>query len=233
MPDPIAQPLYLQVADMLLRDIAAGRLLEGERLAPERGMAAAHGISVGTLRKALADLTAKGHLERRQGSGNYVRHTRDPGAMYAFFRLERVSGGGLPTAEGLEVRRLPKPVDAPDFGPSDTAFRIRRIRSLGAVPCVAEEIWLDGGWSDTVDIADISGSLYHFYTTRLGLRIARAEDRVGVGAMPAWGASRIGTAEGAPCGLVERVSWDQHGTRAEFSRSWFDHGKARYVSRMK
>ena len=43
---------------MLIRDIAAGRLSEGERLPPEREMAAELGIAVGTLRQALADLTS-------------------------------------------------------------------------------------------------------------------------------------------------------------------------------
>ena len=33
-------PLYLQVAELVVRDIAAGRLIDGERLPPEREMAA-------------------------------------------------------------------------------------------------------------------------------------------------------------------------------------------------
>ncbi|WP_102108533.1 GntR family transcriptional regulator [Oceaniglobus roseus] len=231
MPDPNSLPLYRQVSDILLRDIAAGRLLEGERLRPEREMAASYRVSVGTLRKALADLTARGHLERRQGSGNYVRHTRGVGGVYAFFRLDLLGGGGRPTAEGLDVRRMAKPADAPEFGPSSEAHRIRRIRSLSDIPCVAEEIWLDASWAEEVTGEDIAGALYLFYASRLGLRIARAEDRVGIGEMPDWGTA-AGPAAGAPCGFVERISWDQHGQRAEYSRSWFDPSKARYVARM-
>jgi len=229
MSDPQALPRYLQVSDMLLRDIAAGRLIEGERLHPERDMAAQYGISVGTLRKALADLTDKGHLERRQGSGNYVRHTRDAGGVYAFFRLELVGGGGHPSASGLSVDLLDKPGDAPEFGPSPQAWRMRRQRSLGGIPAVIEEIWLDARWADAVALGDLDGSLYWFYRTRLGLMIARAEDRVGVDPMPGWGGL---LPPGAPCGFVERLSWDQNGARAEYSRNWFDPGIVRYVSRM-
>ena len=56
-------PIYLQTAEMLSREIAAGRLIEGEKLPPEREMAAQLGIAVGTLRKSLDDLEAKGLLE--------------------------------------------------------------------------------------------------------------------------------------------------------------------------
>ncbi|MEO0693767.1 MAG: GntR family transcriptional regulator, partial [Pseudomonadota bacterium] len=68
---PQALPIYVQIAELLTRDIVAGRLIDGERLPPERDMAAELGVSVGTLRKALAVMSNKGLVERVQGSGNY------------------------------------------------------------------------------------------------------------------------------------------------------------------
>ncbi len=103
-------------------------------------------ISVGTLRKALADLTAKGLLERRQGSGNYVRAGAAADSVYAFFRLELIEGGGLPTAEVLSVDAMDKPGDLPDFGQSGQAHRIRRLRRLNGIPAALEEIWLDASY---------------------------------------------------------------------------------------
>ena len=131
-----ALPIYMQTAEMLIRDIASGRLIDGERLPPERDMAADLGVAVGTLRKALNDLVAKGLLERVQGSGNYVRHNPDAAGVYAFFRLERLEGGGLPTAQVLDVERRKKPADLPAFGASDEAHRIRRLRLLSGEPAV-------------------------------------------------------------------------------------------------
>jgi GntR family transcriptional regulator len=100
MAQPGSLPLYQQIAELLIRDIAAGRLIDGERLPPERDMAATLGIAVGTLRQALKSLTEKGFLERVQGSGNYVRARSDAASVYALFRLG-VEGGGLPTARVL------------------------------------------------------------------------------------------------------------------------------------
>jgi GntR family transcriptional regulator len=126
-----ALPKFIQISEMLIREIAAGHLADGARLPPERDMAADLNISVGTLRKALSDLVEKGLLDRIQGSGNYVRNRGAVESVYAFFRLELIGGGGLPTAQVVSADRLSKPRNAPNFGPSDEGHRIRRLRSLG------------------------------------------------------------------------------------------------------
>ena len=226
-------PVYLQVSEMLIRDIAAGRLANGQRLPPEREMAVSLSISVGTLRRALAELEGRGLLDRIQGSGNYVRASDNPAGVYAFFRLELIEGGGLPTAEVLGIERLPKPADLPAFGGSIEAHRIRRLRRLNGVPAALEEIWLDAGYAERVTPADVSESLYLYYRQALGLWITHVEDRIGVGNVPAWTPEAFGLPCGAPCGLVERLSRAQDGQTAEFSRNWFDHGRVRYTSRMR
>ena len=119
-------PRYIQISELLIRDIAAGRLLDGERLPPERDLAASLGISVGTLRKSLADLEEKGLLKRVQGSGNYVQQKQDAGSVYAFFRIELLSGGGLPTADILSVDRLATPPEIPAFEHCEEGHRLRR-----------------------------------------------------------------------------------------------------------
>lgn len=226
-------PIYLQIAEMVAREIGAGRLLDGERLPPERDMAREHGISVGTLRKSLAQLEGRGLLERRQGSGNYIRHQQHAGNIYALFRLELASGGGLPTAKTLKLDKLKKPKDVPDFGSSDHAYRFRRLRFLDGVPAALEEIWLDGAAAENLKLSDVSESLYHFYKTKLGLWITRAEDRVAIAPAPDWGVDQFGLMHGDMAGFITRIAWDQHSRRIEFSRTWFDPNVARYVSRLK
>ncbi|GAB1584516.1 GntR family transcriptional regulator [Phyllobacterium phragmitis] len=230
---PASLPVYLQVVELLVRDIAANRLIDGEKLPPEREMAAEMGIAVGTLRKALAELQNRGLLERVQGSGNYIRAVSDPQSVYAMFRLELIGGGGLPTAEILDIRRLAKPADLPDFGNSAEAHRIRRIRRLSGKPAALEEIWLDASYVEAIDMADLSESLYLYYRKKLGLWIVRAEDQVGLGNVPKWTPLIFGQPADAPVPLVTRVSQARDGARAEVSRTWFDPEIARYVARLK
>ena len=226
-------PAYIQISEMLIREISAGHLLDGERFAPERVMAEEMNVSVGTLRKALSELQRRGLLERRQGSGNYVRSDGRAEGVYAFFRIELLQGGGLPTADVLDVTTMAKPGDLPDFGPSDRAHRIRRVRHLNDQPVALEEIWLDGHWADRISAEDLSDSLSLYYKQRLGLWIIRAEDSVGLSDIPDWSPTDFQLRPGTACGFVERISWSQDRQLAEFSRTWFDTGVARYVARIR
>ena len=228
-----ALPKYVQAAEMLIREIAAGRLADGDRLPPEREMAAQMNLSVGTLRKALADLQVKGLLERVQGSGNYVKYSSEVSGVYRFFRLESERGGGLPTAEILSIARLPKPVGAPHFGGSRDAHRIRRLRRIDGTAAAIEEIWLDGARIDQIRESDLSESLYLFYRRALGLWISAAEDKVGIETVPDWAPAAFAPTPGSLAGHVERVAKDQDGAKAEYSRTWFDPERVRYVARLR
>ncbi|MHA6327184.1 GntR family transcriptional regulator [Roseivivax sp. CAU 1753] len=233
MHDPTSLPRYMQVAETLIRDIASGRLADGARLPPEREMATDWDVSVGTLRKALARLEQEGLLERIQGSGNYVRHAAGETGVYALFRLERVTGGGLPTAELMSVERHPKDADIPGFGTSPEAHRIRRLRRVGGSPAALEEIWLDGDVVPAIDPAALSESLYLYYRETLGVAITRAEDRIGVAPVPEWAAPDFTLAPGAVAGFIERLAQSATGARIEYSRTWFDSRHVRYVARLK
>ena len=227
-----ALPRWLQVSERLIREIGAGRIADGARLPPEREMAADLGVAVGTLRKALADLEAKGLLVRRQGSGNYVRHREGVPSVYAMFRLELMQGGGLPTADLIAVDRCPKPPDSPAFGPSAEAHRIRRLRRLDGLPVALEEIWLDASLAPMLRAEDLTESLYRSYRLVLGLEIAQAEDRVGVAPAPDWTCEHFAPPSGTAVGYIERLARLPDGTPVEHSRTWFDPARARYVSRM-
>ncbi len=230
--NPNALPIYVQIAELLIRDIAAGRLIDGERLPPERDMAAQLNVSVGTLRKSLAELENKGMLERIQGSGNYVRETGTQNSVYAMFRLELPQGGGLPRADILSVDHLDKPADLPEFGTARRGSRVRRMRYLNDTIIAVEEIWLD----ESVGLIDqrlLSDSLYRYYQQQLGFWITRAEDRVSVGRLPDWTPVHFTMPAGETAGYIERFSWSERPEPVEFSKTWFDPDRATYVQRLK
>ena len=226
-----ALPLYLQLSEFLIREISAGRMANGDKLPPEREMAAQHGTTVTTLRKALAILQEKGLLERIHGSGNYVRRAQQVESVYSMFRLELKKGGGLPTSQILSVHELPKPDDVPPFGTSTNGTRIRRLRYLDSTPIAVEEIWLDRD-AGQVDHEQLQDSLYRFYKMQLGFWVSRAEDQVGIATTPEWSPFEFCVPIGAPTGYIERFSWAQVPKPVEFSRTWFDASKAVYIQRI-
>jgi GntR family transcriptional regulator len=233
MPVKNALPIYVQISEMLIRDVSAGHYLDGARLPPERQLATDLGVSVTTLRKALDDMAQKGMLERRQGSGNYIKTGAELASVYSFFRVELIAGGGLPTAELLALDRIKKPSGFPAFGPSDEAYRIRRLRRLNGAPAVLEEIWLDGDQSAQINAEDLSESLYLFYRKSLNLWIAEAEDQLDLAKVPDWSPQMFGPPPGENCLCAQRLSRSQRGAVVEFSLNWIDTKIARYVARIK
>ena len=226
-------PLYVEITEQIARQIAAGHLIDGQKLPPERAMAARYGISVGTLRKALARLINLGLVKSIQGSGNYIQKTENASSIYSFFRLELLSGGGLPHAQLLDYDFIKKPTDLPYFGTDSHAHRFRRLRFLDKQAVALEEIWLDGQFGQIKDISLISDSLYQFYKDEFNIWITKAEDWVGLSTIQDWTEPPFSLAYGTLAGFIERFGTSQNDEIVEYSRTWFDSHKARYVSRLK
>ena len=227
-------PRFMQVTLLLQREIIGGQYLPGDRLPPESELAGHLAVAVGTLRKALAELELRGLVERRQGSGTYVKKAdesspENQAAVYQFFRLEKLDGGGFPGAQVLSVDRV---------ACADTArrlkidsrckhWRIRRIRTLDQTPVAAEEICIAAKHARNLDVADLSASLYEHYRQHFNQWIVRVEDSIGCEPAPDWFVSNRKN----DCGVVYRVAWNQTDTIAEVSTTWFDPSLCRYTAR--
>ena len=68
------QPKYLQVADILRKEIAEGVFRDGQTLMTEEELRVRFDVSRQTIRQAIALLEDDGLVDRRRGSGTYVRH---------------------------------------------------------------------------------------------------------------------------------------------------------------
>ena len=68
------QPKYLQVADILRKEIAEGIFRDGQTLMTEEELRQRFNVSRQTIRQAIALLEDDGLVDRRRGSGTYVRH---------------------------------------------------------------------------------------------------------------------------------------------------------------
>jgi DNA-binding GntR family transcriptional regulator len=66
------RPFYLQIADDLRNQVAAGRLQVGERLPARRQLAQQYGVAVETIRRALDELTREGLVSTQSTRGTYV-----------------------------------------------------------------------------------------------------------------------------------------------------------------
>jgi DNA-binding GntR family transcriptional regulator len=85
-------PLYHQLADILTEQIRSGEYKPGDVIPSEIGMAKSYHIGRPTVRQAMDILVRKGLLERKRGSGTFVKHQDDEidlfslaGTSQAFF----------------------------------------------------------------------------------------------------------------------------------------------------
>jgi len=232
-----AVPRFMQLIDLLEREILAGLYLPGDRLPPESSLANQLGVAVGTLRKALAELETRGIVERRQGSGTYVAKpetlpSSERAAVYQFFRLERLDGGGLPGAEVLSVELHACPATARQLQLNSRSkhWRIRRLRTLDQTVIAGEEICIASSHAKKLPPEDLAESLYEHYRLRFNQWVMRVEDTVGCELAPVWLNNAV-PHKLTHCGVVHRSAWNQHDRIVEVSTTWFDASQCRYKAR--
>lgn len=233
---PTRLPLYVQISELLHREIAAGHWVQGERLPTESELAKDLDVAVGTLRKSLKVLEDDGLLERRQGSGTYVRKPPEGGAVYQFFRMELLKGGGMPRAITQSVDLIEDNEVAKQFGHDANIgkkyWRIRRLRYLNQLPVAAEEIWFDGRHAENLTIEDMHESLYEHYREEFDFWMTHVTDAVSCQEAPNWACKLLDKPSGITLGWISRQAWANNGQIEEYSQTWFDPLLSRYVARL-
>ena len=74
-------PIFQQIKDYLVGEIASGRWKEGELVPSEQALVRQFGVSRMTVNRAVRELTAEQVLVRRQGSGTYVAPQKYQGTL--------------------------------------------------------------------------------------------------------------------------------------------------------
>jgi GntR family transcriptional regulator len=140
-------PIYLQIADSILKlldktPVSPGTLLPAERIICDR-----LGISKTTLRQAYSLLIQKGPLEAQRGVGTFVlgsRVEKKISGMLSFSEEVRARGG-TSSSRLLSLGICQPSPDAAAFlglGPKESAFDIKRQRYDNQLPLAIETVQL-------------------------------------------------------------------------------------------
>ena len=218
---PRAQPLYAQVKTLMMQRLIAGQWRPGEMLPSEFQLADEFGVSQGTVRKALDELTAENVVVRRQGRGTFVAEHDDHRALFHFFHLVGPDGERrLPESRLISVRKgLAGRLEAGrlDIGRGVPVIRIRRVRSLDGCPAIAETIAVPQKlFPDLADIREVPNTLYDFYEQRYGITIARAVERLAAVAADERDAKLLEVTRGAPLLEIDRTALALDGAPVEW-----------------
>jgi len=219
-------PLYQQVRDLLLSRISTGAWRPAEALPSEHALAAALGVSQGTVRKALDSLAAEKLVERRQGKGTFVTLHTQESTQFRFFKLTFDSGErALPLCKESTITRRPAKDDEQKFlGLLSLAevFAITRNRFAEDRPVLRETIIVSAELLQKLDTHQpLPNTLYMFYQAEYGISIASASERIKAVGADKDVAHALSVEVGAPVLLVERVAFDLTRRPIELRKSFY------------
>jgi GntR family transcriptional regulator len=224
---PHYRPLYRQVYDFLVRQIAEGAWRPAEALPSEQALADKLGVSQGTVRKALDALAVEKLVERRQGKGTYVAEHTQERALFRFFRISEPGGERCyPTSADETARRRPaRPVEVRKLHLDKGAqvVEISRTRLIDGKPAVLERSVLPVALFPDIDKRrPLPNALYALYQQEFGVNIVSADEELRADAATREDARLLGLQPGAPLLHIERVAIALDGKRVEWRVSRCD-----------
>lgn len=228
-------PAYVRLRDALTARIAAGEWTPQAPLPSEARLAQEYGLSVGTVRKGVDGLVGEGLLERRQGSGTYVRAPSFDASLFRFFQLREADGSQLaiPSSQ-LILRSVTKaPQEAAEALGTEHVIKIVRLRSLSDVPVLFEEIFIPAerfdGFANLPD-SRFGPLLYPLYFECFGVLVKRATDDLSFEYARKAVATQLRLREGDPLAVIRRTAFDIEDTPVEWRIAQGSAAQFRYRS---
>ena len=231
--------LAARTAQALREGVIGGIWRPGTQLPSETVLAELCGVSIGTLRKALAALERERLIERRQGRGTFVPAQTAERALFHFFRIVDLDGRRTaPTSLVLDFRdgaATAEEAAALALDAGAPVLRIRRLRAIGAAEPILERITLPAVLFPGLRLPvlrRVEDELYVLYERDFDVTVARAEERLAAVAVGEEEARLLGLAPGAPLLEIARIAHDRAGRPVERRVTLLDTAAHRYVARL-
>ncbi len=231
----LGMPLYKEVKRQITDSLRQGEWKPGAAIPSEKVLSERFGVSIGTVRKAVDELTAENLLIRHQGRGTYVAsHSRNRQFFY-FFHIIRHDGEkeypqveliqfGKGKADAQEAARLGIALGA-------RVFRFANRLSIGGEPVIVDEITLPEDLFPGLTEKRLRGrpsTLYHFYQQTYDVTVVRTEDRLRAVLANEFHAGVLGLVPGAPLLQIVRTALSYRDQPVEYRRSYVNTQKYEY-----
>jgi|BEDMetMinimDraft_2_1075160.scaffolds.fasta_scaffold09733_2 DNA-binding GntR family transcriptional regulator len=167
--------LYEKTIDIIRRYIAEHRLKPGDKLLTEAEFARMAGVSLVTVRRALAELASQGLVRREQGRGTFLQAPRIDVESTRLGSLKETLEGDQPLSTRLvsivgrvatedEAKKLQLPLEA-------AVWEVTRIRLVGDQPLIREVAVIPQNKAPSLpfDLQSSEVSLYKILAERYGI----------------------------------------------------------------
>ncbi|MBA3771009.1 MAG: GntR family transcriptional regulator [Ramlibacter sp.] len=238
-------PLYRQAKRELQRVVESGRYGPGATLPNESVIAAALGVSIGTVRKAVDELVHEHVLVRRQGKGTYVALHNDDRFLFQFFHVE--PRDEFTEAQERPVREYPQvqcmgfvrgradeaEAAALRIKPGDPVARIANRLSLAGRPVVHDRLAVAAQTFRGLNekrFLERPSTIYGLYQSDHGITVLRARERARAAAASPETARILGVPVGLPVLEVHRIALTFGDKPVEYRISTINTAMHDYVS---
>lgn len=200
-------PLHRQLYLVLHDQIGRGALASGEALPTEQALCDLFGVSRITVRRALADLSDAGLVDRRHGVGSFVTVRTPSDHPHVATEREVEPETDVDVIE-CGVRAVPPAVAARLNSRDDALYvlRVRRERTTGE-PLVVTEAWLPEDLGDVVTESSLTRAPLQQLIVDAGVTLQRLEHEMTAEIACPRNASMLGTAIGSPVIRTSRVAF--------------------------
>lgn len=229
-------PLYIQIAENLLKQIEQGELTPGQALPPERSLSKTLHVNRVTLRQALQMLEAQGLLLRKQGAGTFVAESKVewPVATLAPFTKNRQHSIYKPGVHLISVEQRMATITVAQklhLNISAPIYQIQRLRTMNQQASVLEEFTVSvQRFPNFNQHALAEHTIYAIMETEYGVTVTRAQRSLEAVPATAYEAQWLGVEPSAPLLLEERVGFDQTGQPVEYSKDRYRGDRFRFMT---
>lgn len=219
-PTTLPIPLYEHVKRRLAEAILLGELPPGTVLPGEVALAERYGVAVGTMRRALADLTADGMLMRRRKTGTVVTGRTPQHSLRFFFQYYRLhrDDGGLLTSRAEVIAMSRRPADeaeAAAFGeaPGEPLLTLERLRWVEERPVMRSVLTMVArrlpGFPE--EPAAVPQRIYLHLLDTYGIRVSAVRERFTAGLANGYDRHWLKLADPTALLLIDEEAFDQTG----------------------
>lgn len=220
-------PLYREVKHKLMESLRDGEWKAGDMIPAEKRLCERYGVSVGTLRKAVDELTAENILIRHQGRGTFVASHSQDRYMFGFFHICPKSGQKeYPKVEFISLEKDKADADTArrlGVGKGSKLHRIVNRLSLAGRAVIVDHILLPDRFFPGLteqQLIERRTTLYQLYQDSFGVAVLRTEERLDAEGASADVAELLSIAPGTPVLHIVRRAFSFRDEVVELRHSW-------------
>ena len=228
--------LYKAVKHKITESLRTGEWKPGEVIPSEKKLSARYSVSIGTVRKAVDELTAENVLIRHQGRGTFVASHGRGRYFFSFFHIVRQDGHReFPAVELVEFDRRQadaKTAAALGIGVGDKVLCFTNRLSLQGEPVILDQITVPAALFKTLNertLRDRRSTIYQLYQEQAGISVIRTADRVRATKADAAKARLLQVPAGHPLLLVVRVAHSFKDRPVELRHSYVNTDRHEYA----